>query len=139
VNASRSLLSCKRELSIKATVLDGRSLQVSRAKRIREPATKCSFHDIDADAERFVRSSKESVSNRRAATTFARICAVWHYCGAQPSSRTNSTGDRTVTDYPTAAWTAQQLREAFPWNEHRAILCTIATRRFTPGRRQRCQ
>jgi putative transposase len=22
-----------------------------------------------------------------------------------------------VTDHPTAAWTAQQLREAFPWNE----------------------
>ena len=26
-----------------------------------------------------------------------------------------------VTDHPTAAWTAQQLREAFPWNELRDI------------------
>jgi putative transposase len=32
-----------------------------------------------------------------------------------------------VTPHPTAEWTAQQLREAFPWRARRAICCAIAT------------
>jgi hypothetical protein len=36
-----------------------------------------------------------------------------------------------VTDHPTAAWTAQQLREAFPWDEAPKYLIMIATQRST--------
>jgi hypothetical protein len=52
-----------------------------------------------------------------------------------------------VTDYPTAAWTAQQLREAFPWNDvprylvrdRDAVFHAWATRRrrWTSGRSSR--
>ena len=34
-----------------------------------------------------------------------------------------------VTDHPTAAWTAQQLREAFPWDNAPSISSTIVTTR----------
>ena len=34
-----------------------------------------------------------------------------------------------VTDQPTAAWTAQQLREAFPWNNAPTYLLAIVTTR----------
>jgi hypothetical protein len=40
-----------------------------------------------------------------------------------------------VTDHPTALWTAQQLREAFP--KDRAISFEIVTRRSTPARQRR--
>jgi hypothetical protein len=36
-----------------------------------------------------------------------------------------------VTAHPTATWTAQQLREAFPWNEAPRYLSTIAITRST--------
>jgi putative transposase len=35
-----------------------------------------------------------------------------------------------VTEHPTAAWTAQQLREAFPWDQAPRYLCTIAIEHF---------
>jgi len=44
-----------------------------------------------------------------------------------------------VTDHPTAAWTAQQLREAFPGTKHRSTSCMITTPHSTPGRRRRRQ
>ena len=43
-----------------------------------------------------------------------------------------------VTAHPTAAWTAQQLREAFPWDETPRFLTTIALMRSIAwGPRQR--
>jgi putative transposase len=39
-----------------------------------------------------------------------------------------------VTEYPTAPWTAQQLRNAFPENEAPAISCMIAMARLPPSR-----
>jgi putative transposase len=37
-----------------------------------------------------------------------------------------------VTPHPTAAWTAQQLREAFPWDQAPRYLITITISRFRP-------
>jgi len=46
-----------------------------------------------------------------------------------------------VTDHPTAAWTAQQLRNAFPNEESRRTSCTIAMARSreSPERSRRCR
>src|SRR5262245_7608773 len=42
-----------------------------------------------------------------------------------------------ITDHPTTAWTAQQLREAFPWNGTAPISSGIGTPPFTRGPRRR--
>jgi putative transposase len=44
-----------------------------------------------------------------------------------------------VTDHPTAAWTAQQLSEAFPWDDAPQYLVHDRDARSTPGRRRRRQ
>ena len=43
-----------------------------------------------------------------------------------------------VTAYPTAEWTGQQLREAFPFEEVRDICCAIGMASSGPTSRRRC-
>jgi putative transposase len=37
-----------------------------------------------------------------------------------------------ITEHPTALWTAQQVVEAFPWDEARSISCATATGSMGP-------